>query len=237
MNYSLSIKQSIFDKLPNLRVLVFHLKDATLADESACTALLSKGWTSARATIAPLPNAQSHPLIDAWRQAYKALGVPTKKYTASIENLVKRASKADSVPRSICPLVDFYNGISLLSLIPFGGFDLADPTAHHMTLRFTEPGDTFHALDGKVAEAIPVEEAAYASGKTVLTRHINWKQSREGLISQDTKEVVFMAEILGSVPQEAFDQLVDLIKESCQIILQLEPVIHILDASNLKLEY
>ena len=143
---------------------------------------------------------QSHPRIKPWRDAWKRIGVSSKKFPCSIEALLKRALKGGD-PFSINPIVDFYNTISLEHVVPAGAFDLAS-TPQGISLRLTEPGDTFEALDQQAPEPLPEGETAYATGATVLTRHFVWKQSREALVHPTTRDVFLVSEILGDLPDD-----------------------------------
>src|SRR4051794_17777832 len=65
----------------------------------------------------------SLPAVAPWRAAYQAFGVKPSKYKSSIENLLRSA--ASGRLRSINPLVDLYNVVSLNYRLPCGGEDLA----------------------------------------------------------------------------------------------------------------
>ncbi len=235
---SLIVEKEIFAKLPGLRVFVAVVRDIdpTAVDFAGCSALLSECWAGARAATSAFPNVQSHPRIAAWRMAYKAIGAD-KKYTSSIENLARRAAKPESAPRTIGPVVDLYNACSLKFLAPFGAFDLDDTSAQALVLRLTRAGDTFTSLDATMAEAVPPGEAGYVCGTTVVTRHINYKQSHEGLISDATRNAVFMAELLGDVPEEELKAMRVFFTEKCRTLLKREPTIYMVDAANPHVSY
>lgn len=55
-----------------------------------------------------------------------------------------------------------------------------------LELRLTRRGDTFQALDKNEPVAVPDGEVAYVTGRTVLTRHFVWRQSRAGIITPET---------------------------------------------------
>jgi DNA/RNA-binding domain of Phe-tRNA-synthetase-like protein len=75
------------------------------------------------ATAAELGDAEigSLPAVARWRAAYQRFGVKPSKTRSSIESLL-RSAKADRL-RSINPLVDLYNVVSLKHLLPCGGED------------------------------------------------------------------------------------------------------------------
>lgn len=82
-----------------------------------------------------------------------------------------------------------------------GAFDLGELQTRGvepLELRLSVKGDAFKALDAAEEEK-PVEvgegELVYAQGKTVLTRHLAWRQAKEGLVGGKTRNVVFMSEV------------------------------------------
>lgn len=235
----LSIHKDIFAKLPGLKVLIAVVRnlDPTKIDREGCKTLLRKEWVGCREIMSSYPNVQSHPHLASWRKAYSTLGIPSKKFTTSIENLCKRALKPDSEPRSINPLVDFYNACSLKFIVPFGGFDMNDPAVKALDFRFTAEGDTFHALDAESPEPMVAGEAAYTSGHIVLTRHINWKQSKEGLIGENSTDVVFMAEILDDVPAALISEMSEFFKTQAKGLLGVEPELHLSSETNPSIAY
>lgn len=238
-SYRLSIHRAIFAKLPGLKVFIAVVRnlDPNQINKEGCTTLLAEEWSNCRKLMSSYPNVQAHPHLASWRKAYAALGIPSKKFTTSIENLCKRALKPDSEPRSISPLVDLYNACSLRFIVPFGGFDMADPTVKDLDFRFTIEGDSFHALDAEKPEPMAAGEAAYVSGHTVLTRHINWKQSKEGLIGERSVNVVFMAELLGDVPPELISELGEFFKIQAKRLLGTEPEFRLASEANPEVFY
>ncbi|CAF3467604.1 unnamed protein product, partial [Rotaria sp. Silwood2] len=130
---------------------------------------------------------------------YFLTGIPVKKYSSSVESLLKRAVK-QSEPRSINPLVDLYSAMCTHYILPFGAFDIDDLSKDiPLELRFTKSSDTFMALDENESKPVSENEIAYLVGSQILTRHINWKQSKYGLVKEQTTNIIFMSEILSSI--------------------------------------
>jgi DNA/RNA-binding domain of Phe-tRNA-synthetase-like protein len=198
---SFSIEPAVFDRLPGMRVVVAVAEGVDRqAAGPAVDRLLGEAWAEAGTLRDRYPNAQSHPNVAAWRERFKAMGVRSHDFPTSIEALLRRAMKGGPPPR-IDPLVDAYNAISLRHVVPAGAFDV-DALGDGLDLRITVDGDTFTALDGEGPSAVPAGEVAYATGTTVLTRHIVWRQSREALIAPATRRAVVISEILGALPGE-----------------------------------
>ena len=195
------IAPEIFTSFPGLRIVTAVALGLKPASSGLKTdAFLDAAWQSAGRAVAMHENAQSHPNIKPWGERMKAVGAPRKHFPCSVEALARRAGKGGS-PVRVSPLVDFYNAISLKYLVPAGGFDL-NALKHDLLLRFSRAGDTFTALDSDETVDIPVGEVSYADGTTIITRHFVWKQSRHAIIDAGSKNIFFVAEILGDLPPE-----------------------------------
>jgi DNA/RNA-binding domain of Phe-tRNA-synthetase-like protein len=239
MDHTFEIEDAVFQAFPKISVFLAVLRkiDLNKLDKDGIRKLLEESWSLARQQIAASPNVQSHPNIQLWRQAFQSLKVSTKKYTSSVESMAKRAAKPDSKPFFINPLVDFYNAFSLKYLLPFGGFDMEGDVMKTLSLRFSKEGDKFLALDADTAIDIPMGEVLYASGNTVVTRHINWKQSREGLIQDSSTNVCFMAEVLDGYPETQLGDMQSDFKKCCVDLLHAEPEVHLLKEGNASITY
>ncbi len=95
--------------------------DNTQADRADVAALLADAAATASAGLGD--DIAAHPAIAPWRQAYQTFGVKPSKYRSSIESLL-RSARVQRI-RSVNPLVDIYNTISLSHFLPCGGEDLA----------------------------------------------------------------------------------------------------------------
>jgi DNA/RNA-binding domain of Phe-tRNA-synthetase-like protein len=190
-----SVEPDVFTRFPGLRLAVVVARDIDNRLERPEVALAwTEAWAAAASAVAPYGNAQSHPRVAAWRQRLQAIGVSMRHFPTSIEALLRRAMKGGA-PFRINPLVDFYNGVSLRHAVPVGGFDL-DRVTGPLMVRLTREGDTFAALDGERPIAVPVGEVAYATGPTILTRQLMWRQARDGLIHPETRGVFLVSESL-----------------------------------------
>lgn len=234
-----TIEDAVFRALPKTQVFFAAVRniDPDRVDKEGIRKLLLESWNSAREEISTKANVQSHPNIQLWRKAFQALKISTKKYTSSVESLAKRASKPDSSPFSINPLVDFYNAFSLKFLVPFGGFDMASEVSKALNLRFSKEGDKFLALDADAAVDVPMGEVHYVSGNTVVTRHINWKQSKEGLIQASSVNICLMAEVLNGYPEAQLVDLQNEFKKCCLNLLHVEPELYMLNEEKASISY
>jgi DNA/RNA-binding domain of Phe-tRNA-synthetase-like protein len=190
-----SVEPDVFVRFPGMRLAVVVAHDVdNRADPPAVAEAWARAWAAAATAVAPYGNAQSHPRVRAWRERLQATGVSMRQFPTSIEALLRRAMKGGA-PFRINPLVDFYNGVSLRHAVPVGGFDL-DRVSGPLTVRLTRDGDTFAALDGNGPMPVPTGEIAYATGATVLTRQLMWRQARDGLIHRETRAAFLVSESL-----------------------------------------
>ncbi len=61
------------------------------------------------------------------------------------------------------------------------------------------PGDMFRALDageGEGEKEVPQGEVVYVQEGTVVTRALAWRQAEVGLVGAETRDVLFMSEVL-----------------------------------------
>ena len=190
-----SVDPEIFARLHGMRLAVVVARGVdNRAGRPGVDEAWSSAWAAAAGSAAPYGNAQSHPRVLAWRQRLQAIGVSMRHFPTSIEALLRRAMKGGT-PFRINPLVDFYNAVSLRHTVPVGGFDL-DRVPEPLAVRLTREGDTFSALDADGSVPVPPGEIAYATGRTVLTRQLMWRQAREGLIYPETRSVFLVSESL-----------------------------------------
>ncbi|MCA1670273.1 MAG: hypothetical protein LC793_23390, partial [Thermomicrobia bacterium] len=118
MTTSFIIEQPFWTLFPVARigVIAVHGVDNTRHAE-ASAALLHDAMTEAARQIGDADMA-TFAAVAPWREAYRAFGVKPAKQRSSIENLL-RAAVAGTL-RSINPLVDLYNTVSLWHLLPCG---------------------------------------------------------------------------------------------------------------------
>lgn len=135
----------------------------------------------------------THPAVEPWRDAYRRFGVKPAKYRSSIENLL-RSARGDGV-RSINPLVDLYNTVSLRHFLPCGGEDL---TAISGDLRLTlARGDEPFLPLGSADDQPPAPgEVIYADDLGAICRAWNWREADRTKLTEATERAVLVIEAL-----------------------------------------
>ena len=162
-------------------------------------------------------NVAEHPKVVSWRNAYRAFGAKPAEHRSSIEALVRRVLKPDSLP-TISPLVDIGSILSLRHLMPVG----VHPIRHadtHVALRPAVQGDTFLAAADAPAEGVSVGEVVLADQVEVLTRRWTWRQSVNTRTLPESRRVFFNVDGLPpSSEQEvraALSAVESLVREFC----------------------
>jgi DNA/RNA-binding domain of Phe-tRNA-synthetase-like protein len=134
-----------------------------------------------------------HPAIAPWRQAYQAFGAKPSKYRSSIESLL-RSARAQRI-RSVNPLVDLYNIVSLTHLLPCGGEDLA-AVRGDIRLERASGGEHFVPLGAQEAEPPQPGEVIYRDDLGVLCRCWNWREADRTKLTPATTDAFLCIEAL-----------------------------------------
>ncbi|MDR2977653.1 MAG: B3/4 domain-containing protein [Streptococcaceae bacterium] len=132
-----------------------------------------------------------NPAVAVWRAAYQKF--KTKKGArSSVENLLKRVSKGNNI-RSINPLVDLYNSISLSYGLPAGGEDL-DSFVGDMRLTLAKGGEDFIGIGEDHSEPCLPGEMAYLDDSGAVCRGWNWRDGQRTMLTAETKNAFLIVE-------------------------------------------
>lgn len=140
-------------------------------------------------------------VVSVWREAFYKFRTRRGAH-ASIENLLKRASKGNAVG-SISPLVDIYNSISLEHALPIGGEDL-DTFEGDLRLTVTKGGDPFTGFGDEEDLATLPGEVAYLDDAGAVCRCFNWRDGKRTMLTPQTKNAFLIIE---SVDPDRSDDL------------------------------
>ena len=213
----LSVGPELFELFPEARialVVVCGIENTRRAGEAQ---LLHSAQASASARLGHGPLTE-HPRILCWREAYRAFGAKPKDYPSSIENLLRRALKGEPL-RSINPLVDLYNVVSLTHLLPAGGEDL-DAIEGDIVLTRDSAAEPPVKLLGESEERAPKPgEVIYKDGRGAICRRWNWKEADRTKLTEKTANAILVLEalppILVSELEAAARELERLVLEHC----------------------
>lgn len=127
--------------------------------------------------------------IAPYREAFLKLGMNPNKFMSSIEAIATRIEKKKGFP-SINPVVDLGNAMSTKYLLPMGAHDI-DAASGDIQVRFSRQGDQFTPFGETAAEILDAGELIYSAGERVKTRRWIWRQSEEGKVTENSKNVFF----------------------------------------------
>jgi DNA/RNA-binding domain of Phe-tRNA-synthetase-like protein len=150
--------------------------------------------------------------IAPWRAAYQSFGAKPSKYKSSIENML-RSVRSGRI-RSINPLVDLYNAVSLTHRLPCGGEDLAQIKGD-IRLTRAAGGEFFLPLGAEAPDPPFPDEVIYRDDAGAICRCWNWREAERTKITNETSAAFLAIEALPPKSEaelrEAVDELIDLV--------------------------
>ncbi|MBW2981720.1 hypothetical protein KY343_02460 [Candidatus Woesearchaeota archaeon] len=213
----LTISKQIFEKFPKLNVGIVIAKGIDNKSKSKeIDHLLKEVEDYINLNFIP-EDITKHEMISPWRTAYSEFGAKPSKYHSSVEAMMRRILKGNSVP-NINKLVDLYNYLSLKHIVPMGADDL-DKISGNITLTMAEGTEKFTPLGENSIESPEKGEVVYKDDARVLCRRWNWRDCDETKITENTKNAVLYVEGIPPVTKkklvEVCKDLIDLIKTFC----------------------
>ncbi|MEO7912036.1 MAG: phenylalanine--tRNA ligase beta subunit-related protein [Roseiflexaceae bacterium] len=172
-------------------VVIARDLDNTQAERPDIAALLANAATAAADGLSD--DIATHAAIAPWRRAYQIFGVKPSKYRSSIESLL-RSARAERI-RSVNPLVDLYNIVSLTHLLPCGGEDLAAVDGI-IRLELASGGEHFVPLGSQEAEPPQPGEVIYRDDSGVICRCWNWREADRTKLTPATTDAFLCVETL-----------------------------------------
>lgn len=155
---------------------------------------LRQAEAGARARFAGAALAEE-PRIACWRDAYRQFGASPKKSPSSIENLLRRVVKGESL-RPINPLVDLYNAVSLEHVLPAGGEDLDAVRGDILLCRAGDAEPPVLLLGDGEARPPHAGEVIYRDDLSALCRRWNWKEADRTKLTAATCHALLVIEAL-----------------------------------------
>ncbi|HEX9941186.1 MAG TPA: phenylalanine--tRNA ligase beta subunit-related protein [Thermoanaerobaculia bacterium] len=214
----LRVTGEVFRLFPEtvLGVVTAHGIDNARQDD-AILAGLRREEERARERLAGV-QVSEHPHIAPWREAYRKFGAKPKDHPSSIENLVRRVLKGQSLPR-INPLVDLYNTTSLRHLVPAGGEDLDRIEGDVLLTVASDEEAPVHLLGEPEARPPKPGEVIYKDDIGAICRRWNWKEAERTRLTAATRNAVLVVEGLPPVGRDrverAAEDLAALVREHC----------------------
>ena len=141
-----------------------------------------------------------HPAVAPWRAAFASFGVKPSKYRSSIEAMLRSAQSGRL--RSINPLVDLYNAISLRHQLPVGGEDLAKIVGD-VRLTRAQGDESFTPLGAERPESPPPGAVIYQDDDSVICSCWNWREAERTMLTEATTDAVLVIESIPPLDPDA----------------------------------
>lgn len=133
-----------------------------------------------------------HPDVAGWRDVYSRMGVKPSKYRSSLEALLRRTFKGDIW--SVSNVVDCYDCVSALSLLPMGAHD-TEKLNGDLVLRYGREGEKFYPLGaGESVIDVSPKNILYADEEKVCCWLWNHRDTRDASLSESTEMGLFLVD-------------------------------------------
>ena len=196
------ISQDVFTRFPGYRrgvVLAYGVHNPPSPPELVAALRQAEQELCTRLTPETIT---SHPRIEAWREAYRSLGVKPSEFRPSVEALARRVLKGDPLP-AISTLVDIGTLASILNLMPIGAHAI-DHVTGDIGLRLATGTEIFEPFGSEIVEHPLPGEVVFVEGEVVLTRRWTWRQAKHTLVVPETTAIEVNVDALPPVtPVEA----------------------------------
>lgn len=230
-----AIDNSILAKFPEVKIGVLVAKNI---DNSGSDAKLISELRSVEEGVRNKLDIQTladNPKIADWRKAYSAFGSKPKTYKNSVEALIRRALKCDELP-DINKIVNIYNLISLKHILPAGGDDI-DKVDGDVTLTVAKGGENFTLLGSLQEEVANEGEVIYRDDKEVLCRRWNWRECDKTKMTNKTKNVCIVLEVLESTTKKELSLALEELKEKVETFCKGETETFFLNGDNSQISF
>ena len=110
--------------------------------------------------------------------------------------------------RHINKIVDIYNYISIKHMVPVGGDDI-DKVDGDIVLKFAEGDEPFTELNSEEIKNPRSGEVVYVDDKEVLCRRWNWRDCNKSKMTEESKNIALVIEVLPPVTKEKVEQIIE----------------------------
>ncbi len=130
--------------------------------------------------------------IKEWRNTFQRFGVKPSKYRSSIEQLYRRALKGEIIQTKLS-LVNIYCYISIIQMVPMGGYDL-EKIQGDIAVRLTTQGDEFIAIGEHQPMSCDAGVVVYSDDEGVICWAWNHRDASRTSLDAETRKAIFFAD-------------------------------------------
>ena len=197
------LNTSATGKFPDIHIFLMPVTGLLEVVSKADIATL---YEEAAASLTQIPeNVSDTPEINAWRHAFKAMGLKPSKYHSSIEALLRRARKDPEAWQTGIASVDLYNSFSIKHVSTLGGYDSSKIPDAPLQIRAVDPAqDYFDPLGADASKfKLSSDNISYMIGNEVACWCLNHRDSRNFSLDSKTDTALFCSEAISSEQKEA----------------------------------
>lgn len=204
------IDNQVFELFPTLTiaVMVFRGIDNQEAGQPAPLEAACERLSDILKKTEALP-----PQIQEYSQAMKRIK-RKKGCLSSIEAMAKRIKSGEMI-KSINPVVDLYNAVSLQCLITCGGEDL-DKVAGDMVLGLARGDESFVPLGGQEDSPPREGELIYRDDIGAVVRSWLWREADRTKIDHQTRNIMLYMELINDERHDDLSRAMQMIQHSIQ---------------------
>lgn len=147
------------------------------------------------------------PVLAGFRALHDAVGRSNRRFPSSAEALVELFLRKSLVP-VINPLVDVYNGVSLLTRLSLGAHDLAHVRGD-ITLRLTRGEERFVPLGGVEPVAVSAGEYCYVDASGDVLCRLEHRQCEHTKVTPSTTACFYIVQGNAHTPRDLVDSTLD----------------------------
>jgi len=170
-----------------------------------------------------------------YRDAFTKLSINPNKFMSSIEAMASRIGKKKGFPQ-INTAVDLGNAISLKYLVPLGAHDI-DSAEGDIGVRFSVQGDRFIPFGEAEEEILEAGELIYSVGDNVKTRRWIWRQSEQGKVTEESKNIFFPIDGFSDCNYQSVISARDELASLLQQLLGCAVTVGFVDKHNREMEF
>lgn len=188
-----SVSPAFWKLFPEVKIAIITVHNINNQDRTQVPDSVLQHANEIAPTLIPDEPISNNGIVRAWRDAFRKFKTD-KGARSAIENLLKRAKNGNPV-RSINPLVDIYNSVSLEYGFPVGCLDL-DKVNGQLELTVANGTEHFSAIGENDDEIALPGEVIYRDDTDVTSRQWAWRDSSRTEVTETTKNVVMYMECL-----------------------------------------